>query len=307
MTALLVGSGGLLGRQVRRRLGDDVLTVAVPWGTPEASAALRSGLDRLASRGAPWSVLWCAGAGVVATAREDLDTEVRVYAEFLESLARIPGPGRLFLASSAGGVYAGSPDPAPYTEHSRTGALAPYGEAKLEMERLTAGFVERTGARALVGRLANLYGPGQDLSKPQGLVSQLCLAQLSGQPLGVYVALDTLRDYLYVEDAAALVVEGMERLAREGPAYVVKILASGRPASVAAVVGELTRTTRRRPPVVFASSPLMARQVRDLRLRSVVWPEIDAVARTPLPVGLARTRASLRRERSRASATTSAS
>lgn len=295
----VVGAGGMLGRHVTRVLrasGRVVITQEIPWHDAEAArAALRSGASALAdlAAGGPWSVAWCAGAGVVATPQEDLDEEVDAFRTLLAELAPIPGRGSLFLASSAGGVYAGSPDLPPYTEESRTRALAPYGVAKLAMEEHAAVFAREHGVGLLIGRISNLYGPGQNLSKPQGLVSLLCQAQLSRQPVGVYVSLDTLRDYLFVEDAAAMVVAGLDRLAPGE--VVVKIIASGRATSIAALVGEATKVFRRKPPLVFRGSASSAVQARDLRLSSVVWPDLDLLARTPLPVGLAATGESVAR------------
>ncbi len=298
----VVGAGGLLGRHVCDALrgeGDQVLTSDVPWqDTTETSAVLRSGIAALkqATAGRSWAVVWCAGAGVVATPKAALEAEVRVFETFLHDLSGLGAGGSLFLASSAGGVYAGSSGTPPYTEHSPSRALAPYGEAKLAMERLAHSFAETSGSRVLVGRIANLYGPGQNLAKAQGLVSLLCQAQISGQPLPVFVSLDTLRDYLFVKDAAAMVVAGMKRLPEQPEAAVVtKILASGRGTSIAALVGEATRVFRRRPPVVFGASPASAAQVRDLRFSSLVWPEIDSLARTPLSVGLSATGGSIAR------------
>jgi UDP-glucose 4-epimerase len=115
----------------------------------------------------------------------------------------------------------------------------------------------------------------------------------------VFVSLDTLRDYLYVEDAAAMVVAGLARLVEQPDPVVMKIFASGRGTSIAALVGEATHVFRRRPPLVFGASPVSALQVRDLRLSSVVWPEVDALARTPLAVGLAATGNSIVRGLSR--------
>jgi UDP-glucose 4-epimerase len=295
----VVGAGGLLGRHVARELraaGRVVVTQEVPWHDADgARAALRAGATALAglAAGGPWSVAWCAGAGVVATPQEDLDEEVEVFRAFLGELAALPGQGALFLASSAGGVYAGSPDLPPYTEASQTRPLAPYGVAKLAMEEHATEFAREHGVALLVGRISNLYGPGQNLSKPQGLVSLLCQAELSRQPVGVYVSLDTLRDYLFVEDAAAMVVAGLDRLAPGE--RVLKILASGRATSIAALVGEATKVFRRRPPLVFRGSASSSVQVRDLRLASVVWPDLDVLARTPLPVGLAATGQSVAR------------
>ncbi|HSV41689.1 MAG TPA: NAD-dependent epimerase/dehydratase family protein [Nocardioidaceae bacterium] len=297
----VVGSGGLLGRHVVRSLrarGDAVLTREIPWYDEEQSGpALDQGVAALgAAAGAdPWAVAWCAGAGIVATPREHLEAEVRIFEAFLQRLETLGSMGSLFLASSAGGVYAGSVASPPFTEDSPTAALAPYGEAKLAMEALASAYAQRSGARVFIGRISNLYGPGQNLSKPQGLVSLLCQAQISRQPVGVYVSMDTLRDYLYVEDAAAMVVAGLQQLAQGEPGVVVKILASGRGTSIAALVGEATKVFRRKPPIVFRVSATSAVQVRDLRVSSLVWPELDRLARTPLPVGLAATGQSIKR------------
>src|SRR5699024_9202621 len=98
------------------------------------------------------------------------------------------------------------------------------------------------GVPVAIGRLANLYGPGQNLEKPQGLISQLSLSHHTAVPVNVYVSLDTLRDYLYVDDAAALVVDLVETIAASpGSGAVTKILASGHSVSVAALLGELNR------------------------------------------------------------------
>jgi len=297
----VVGAGGLLGRHVvaaSRGAGYDVLTRDVPWHDPhESRRALRSGVTVLgkAAAGSPWAIAWCAGAGIVATPKDQLDAEVALFDSLLTELGELAPVGSVFLASSAGGVYAGSRAAPPYTEESPTAALAPYGHAKLAMEQRAREFATATGNRVLIGRLSNLYGPGQNLSKPQGLVSLLCQAQLSGQPLAVYVSLDTLRDYLYVEDAAAMVVEALAGLPERPDHVVLKVFASGRGTSIAALVGEATKVFRRRPPIVLRSSSVTALQARDLRMSSVVWPELDRLARTPLPVGLAATGQSIAR------------
>ena len=158
-------------------------------------------------------VFWCAGAGVVGTSQEALDAELSVLRGFLEGWH--PRDSAFFFASSAGGVYAGSAGP-PFTEETTPVPLAPYGHAKISAEQLTREFSARTGVPVLAARISNLYGPGQDISKPQGLVSQLCRAQLTRQPLSVYVSLDTMRDYLYVDDAARMSVAALDALVGTG-------------------------------------------------------------------------------------------
>jgi UDP-glucose 4-epimerase len=291
-TAWVVGSGGLLGSAVSRRLrtlGREVRATDVPWEHHEAAVAA---LVRDASAlPADLEVFWCAGAGVVGTSESALDAEVDVLEGFLDRWQPGTGSQGLFLASSAGGVYAGSSG-APFTEHTVPVPISPYGHAKLRSEAVANAFAERTGTALLVGRLANLYGPGQDLTKPQGLVSQLCRAQLTRQPLNVYVSLDTRRDYLFVDDAAAMAVAGLDAVVERGGRYL-KVLASERSATIGAVLGDLARITRRRPPVVLGMSATARFQARDLRFRSTEWPRVSAHARTPMLAGMAATLASV--------------
>ena len=192
-------------------------------------------------------------------------------------------------------MYAGASGP-PFTEHTEPAPISAYGRAKLRSEEIATAFAVRTSTALLVGRLANLYGPGQNLDKPQGLISQLCLAQLTRQPLSVYVPLDTMRDYLFVDDAAAMAVAGLGAVTASGR-RALKVLASERSTTVGAVLGDLHRVTRRRPPVVLGVSPRSRYQVLDIRLRSVAWPRTTALARTPMVSGIAATLASLRRSR----------
>jgi UDP-glucose 4-epimerase len=290
----VVGAGGLLGRQVSRRLADPMTVNDVPWSMPvDANALLRQGIRTLLDQadGGPWNVVWCAGAGVVATPTAEVEQERVVFERFVADLATEVGSsshGAIFFASSAGGLYADSSGP-PFTERTEPRPRTPYGHAKLAMERSLRELVDATQTRVLVGRIANLYGPGQNLGKRQGLVSQVCLTHLTGQPLSLYVPADTLRDYLYVEDCARMVVAGLGGLRARPERFVVKVMASGRSVTAGGLIGETTRLFRRRPRVVFGASAAAQHQVRDIRLRSVEWPELDALARTPLPVGIART------------------
>jgi len=297
LRTLVVGAGGLLGQQVMRHAPGAVAVSDVPWEELDrAKTVLRQRVRTIGS--GPWNVVWCAGPGVVATPKAQIEQERLLFGDFLADLADLAGRtarGAVFFASSAGGVYADSAGP-PFTEASTPTPRTPYGIAKLAMEADLRAFAEQTGTPVLIGRIANLYGPGQNLAKPQGLVSQICLTHLSGQPLSLYVPMDTRRDYLYVEDCARMIVAGLAELrqraaTQDGPLVVTKILASGRTTTVGGLLGESTRLFRRRPRVVLGASPAARAQVLDLSLRSTEWAALDRLARTPLPVGIARTAA----------------
>jgi UDP-glucose 4-epimerase len=285
-------------------VSDAVMTHRVSWSGEGAGGDLRTGLDRLAELAVPsdrpWRLVWCAGAGVTGSSAGALHREVETLVDFLAVLAdrhRQLRNGTVFLASSAGGLYAGSPAAAPYTEDSPAVAVSAYGEAKLATEQAARAYADVTGNQVLIGRIANLYGPGQNLSKPQGLISHLCRAQLTKVPLSVYVSLDTIRDYLYVDDCAEMIADMLEPqvLPDTAPPTLVKILASQQGTTIAGLVSICRHVFRRQPRIVLGTSGDARLQVKDLRLKSVVWPDIDRRSLTPLPAGVATTAAGILR------------
>ncbi|HEX7537100.1 MAG TPA: NAD-dependent epimerase/dehydratase family protein [Dermatophilaceae bacterium] len=302
----VIGAGGLLGRSLENALDTPLWHPDVPiaWSAPGAGAIeLRhqAGQFLRAARGRPWTVAWCAGAGVTGSSADALELELAALRETLDALAAAArgGDGAFFFASSAGGVYAGVGAP-PYDESSPVRALAAYGQAKLDGEALVTAWSRRTGTPSLIGRIANLYGPGQNLGKGQGLISQICRTHLTGQPLSIYVSLDTLRDYLFAPDCARLIVAGLARLRQEDsstrPLAVTKIMASQRAITIGAVLGEMRRIFKRSPRIVLGASGVAAMQAKDLSLRSRVWTELDRRALTPLPAGISATAADLQRQ-----------
>ena len=295
---LVVGAGGLLGSAVRRELARRALplvTVTVPWADEErAAAVLGDELVRLVRSGRPWRVVWSAGAGVIGTSEQQLRSEVDLLERVLaraEGELGDPSRGGFFLTSSAGGVYAGSSGP-PFSEASTPVPISPYGHAKLAAEEVVAQFAARSGLPTAVGRVANLYGPGQDISKPQGLISQLIKAHLFREPLSIYVPLDTARDYIYVDDCARMVLDTLERTVSAGGLHT-KLVASEQAVTLGVILAELRRVTKRRPQVVLGASPMARFQVKDLRFRSVVWPDLRRHVTTTLPAGIAATLQSL--------------
>jgi UDP-glucose 4-epimerase len=277
----------------------------VTWSDPEVAVGQLRGAasDFLAAaRGGPWQVAWCAGAGVTATGRAHLERELDYFSALLEELrtaapdSRGQLPGTIFLASSAGALYAGSQAP-PFDEETPIAPISEYGWTKAEMESRASGWAAETGGRVLVGRIANLYGPAQGLEKPQGLISQVIRSHLIRVPISIYVPLDTMRDYIYASDCGELVVDALGHLPPDGPTggtLVTKILASHHQVTVGRLLAEVRRIFRRSPQIILGASPQAALQARDLRLSSRVWPELDRRQLTPLSVGIQATTAHLR-------------
>jgi UDP-glucose 4-epimerase len=298
--AWVVGGSGMLGSAIRRAAAS---AVAVDWELSDApplpwardsefDTAAEAGLRRLRdeSRGGAWAIVWAAGAAVTSATAAQIAGELDQLRRFCEQVTTVFTPaelarGSLFYASSAGGIYGGASRP-PFDETTRAAPISRYGEFKLAGEA-TVQSVARAGARVFCGRITNLYGPGQKLSKMQGIISHLARAQLTPRPASIFVPLETVRDYLYVDDASRLVLDCLQRLSTAPPGTsVVKILGSGRGTSIADLLGEFHRLTKKRANVMLGYSAAASLQGLDLRMRSSVWPDLDRKELTPLAAGI---------------------
>ncbi|MCM3520074.1 NAD(P)-dependent oxidoreductase [Curtobacterium sp. P97] len=301
-TALVVGGGGFLGHAVARaleRAGDRVVVPRVPWDDPDAAAAaLREAVTAVLERDRPWRMVWSAGTGIVASGEQAFSSERAMLDRVLAPAGIVTStPGEVFFASSAGGVYAGATG-VPFDEHTEPAPLAPYGRSRLTAEQRFREFASDAGARLLVGRIANLYGPGSNLRKPQGLVSQLALAHVERRPSSIYVPMDTTRDYLYIDDAAAMVAEGLDAVAA-GPAgaTTTKIFASQQGRTITEVVDAVSAAFGE-PLDVREGHDLSAPfHGRDLQFRSSVLTELDDREHVPFEEGVRRTVAAVRGSR----------
>lgn len=296
---LVVGARGLLGKALTRAATAQRRPwerADVAWSSPDAVAHAVGAVRRAHEQwGDDWGVAWCAGASVTGATPAQVDAEVATMTAFVaELVADGIAPPRFFFASSAGGVFAGASDP-PFTELSEPRPLAPYGHGKLLLEEQVRALAD-AGTRVLVGRISNLYGPGQNLAKDQGLVTRLIRSSLVREPVGIYVSLDTIRDYLFVDDCARMILDGMDLLAARPPAApVLKLFAAQQATTIAALLGFSRQVLGRTVLVTLGGSDLAKQQARDLRFRSVVWPELDRRALTTLPDGIHATSIDLRR------------
>jgi UDP-glucose 4-epimerase len=240
-------------------------------------------------------VVWCAGAGVIGSQPDALVRETDALGAVLDALAGHPGVP-VFLTSSAGGVHGGR-----HREHisesSPPTPISDYGENKLRQERLVVEWAGATGSRAVIGRPSTVYGPGQNLAKGQGLVSTLCSSAVTRQPVSVFVPLDTLRNFVYVDDLGrAILAASASSHDLPAGAVTTKLLVSPTSLSIGALIGEARRVCPRPPVVVFGSSPTRSQHGSAMAFRSRVWRHVDAAFETPLPTGIAATFRALQRQ-----------
>ena len=261
----------------------------IPWSDQfEARSALVADVRRFVDETADeeWAIIWAAGSSVVASSANDTASELSLLTALVEALAdRHPSsPGAFFLSSSAGGVYAGSVDP-PFDSTTAARPISPYGELKLSEEHQAAASLggRVPGGWPVLQPLRSSAQRGQG-SGPDPL---LCLATVRRTPLNLYVSMDTVRDYVYVDDAAAMAWDAVCLAVRDADKRTrIEVIASGQPTTVAQVVATVQNVAHRRVPLALGTHASSQHQVIDLRL--VPSPDLLSrqAAMTTLPSGI---------------------
>jgi UDP-glucose 4-epimerase len=284
-----IGGGGLLGTALRRQNFQHFESTPIPWDDTEAAVEaieLNAKRFREVVNGEDWAVIWAAGNAANASTQTEAAKELRTLKATVSALKenKPQGRGALFLSSSAGGVYAGSQG-APFTELSDVHPLSPYGDLKLAQEQAAAQ--ELAGiCPVIIGRISNLYGTGQNLEKLQGLISRLALSAITKQQVNMFVSLDTIRDYIYADDAAAVIRYSLERAVQNGTNSAdIQIIASGHPVSLGYLIHLMQDISRTKIPVAYGSHASSSSQSRDLRLRPSNETQTHHFIQTPLAVG----------------------
>ena len=292
---LLVIGQGLLGKGVLSCTpeGDRYPVGKIHWQAP---AQARQQLFQVAttfgrSIDGPWRVAWCAGAGVVGTSDAQFADEQSYLESFLAGL-RVGAPsgptaGGFFFASSAGGVF-GLGSSLLITEGSTESPTSAYGRSKLAQERMISHWSMESSVPALIGRVSNLYGAGQNLAKPQGFISQLLRSMLVKRPFRLGVSGDTERDFIHVDDAAARIHGWLYMTAEGGVTF--KLIAAGQSHTLLRVVSVVRSVTRIQPKIMYAATAGSVLQPRHLRFVSEVRKDLDAAAPSrPLEIGISQT------------------
>ena len=125
-----------------------------------------------------------------------------VGSRVLLSAMRIAGVEKIVFSSSAT-VY-GDPDQLPLTEESPIKKAAnPYGQTKIEMEKMIRRECEKRNFNAIILRYFNPYGPNEMHSPETHAVPNFVLAALDKKPVPLYWKGEQVRDFIYVEDLAS--------------------------------------------------------------------------------------------------------
>jgi UDP-glucose 4-epimerase len=189
-------------------------------------------------------VVHCLSTTSPATADDepslDITTNVAQSVQLLQVCVEA-GVRRVAYASSGGAIYGDQPKRV-FSETDLALPTSPYAIGKLAVEGYLRYFRKKFGLDYVVFRISNPYGPRQHPQKRQGVIPISLRRIAEGEPVVVYGDGSMVRDYLYVEDLAAM----MARMVDAQTNYDVYNIGSGVGTSVNELL-EVIRTVVRRP------------------------------------------------------------
>ena len=177
----------------------------------------------------------------------DLVANISPALNLLEALRRRRGDGacHFVFASSGGAVYGREPaDGVAFRETDHCQPLNPYGIQKLAVENYLRTACEQGWLRATVLRISNAYGALLAAERRQGLIGVAMARGLAGQAVKGFGALETIRDYVHVDDVARAFGKSLGT-DQQGKNYSVFNIAAGRGHSVVEVLKLIGSATGR--------------------------------------------------------------
>lgn len=139
----------------------------------------------------------------------DIDTNLRGSIELFQLCAK-HGVKRVIFPSSGGTVY-GNAEASVINEETVPRPVSPYGITKLCIENYLRFFKVSHGLDYVIYRIANPYGPGQNIKGEQGVIPIFINKLLSEKPLTVYGDGHMVRDYIYISDLIEMIMASYDK------------------------------------------------------------------------------------------------
>jgi nucleoside-diphosphate-sugar epimerase len=210
----LIGANGFIGSAILQALIRSGVTPVALCGPSAEPHPVPSGIDSLtcdltdAERLKSWVsgldlIIHAAGPPSVQHSFEIPEEYVRVHVQGTAAVVHAchaANVGRLVYISSAE-VY-GRPEANPVGESHRLQARSPYAAAKIGAEKMIEAYAESFGLKAVILRPFSIYGPNPT---PESLLGTI-IAMAHGGSVRLR-DLRPVRDYCYVEDLAAAVLQ----------------------------------------------------------------------------------------------------
>lgn len=232
MHVCLIGGGGFIGSAFRRYMLDRGIRVTVLGRRPNSYlndetayySVSEHSFDELGDILSSQSVdiiFDFAYSSVPGTSYKD---PVKDFSDNLSNIIRHLDFARRFkdvryvYMSSGGTVYGDSSEYQAFREEDANLPLSPYGITKLACERYVHMYHKLHGLDAVIARPSNIYGPGQQPFRGQGLIATAFGLGAKGEPVQIFGDGEHVRDYLYINDCCEALF-ALAQLGRSGHTY----------------------------------------------------------------------------------------
>jgi UDP-glucose 4-epimerase len=148
---------------------------------------------------------------------------------------------------STGGALYGPPQYIPVDEAHPLHPISAYGTSKLAFERYLHFYYENRGLDYTVFRVANAYGPRQNLTKNQGVIGIWLQKIQQQQPIEIWGDGSVVRDYVYVADVAQVVAQSLHY---QGAPKIFNV-GSGKGYSLNEILAACQTTSQQNPTVHY--------------------------------------------------------
>jgi UDP-glucose 4-epimerase len=218
-TVIVTGAAGFIGSYCARHFArEGWFVVGLDRRPPDVAAPARpcweafeiddltdcERLCRLLDCFAPQAVIHAAGpASVEQSFRDpsaDFSAHITPWVTLLQAIQRTSSQAGLILCSSAA-VY-GNPRQLPVKETAERSPISPYGYHKVVSELLLEEYVALYGARGSVARIFSTFGPGLRHLAVWDIATRMLAGDFRLEGTG-----QETRDYLYIEDVAAALLQ----------------------------------------------------------------------------------------------------
>ena len=199
-------------------------------------------------RGVEHVVYVAGGLDPPTAALRPLDDAVETLSPLLCTLETIRSLGDVsFTYVSSGGAVYGNPPHIRAAETDPPRPISTYGVSRLAGEEYSQMYATTFGIPTQVVRCANVYGPGQSHSRPQGAVAVFLNRVAAGLTISIVGDGSSIRDYVHIDDVTACIV----RLVLNRVDCGVVHLGSGSGHTVVELLGVVSETIGRSPVVEF--------------------------------------------------------
>lgn len=226
----------------------------------------------------------------VASVQASVEDPVRTHqSNFVGTLnvceaMRQAGIKRVLFASSAA-VYGNNGEGESIDEDTPKAPLTPYASDKLSSEYYLDFYRRQHGLEPVVFRFFNIFGPRQDPSSPySGVISIFSERAEKGLPIAIFGDGEQTRDFVYVGDLAAVLVQALELPEVETGAINVGL---NQATTLNQLLGALSQVLGDLPAISYL--PVRSGDIRHSRASNQrLLERFDFPEPTPLSVGLAR-------------------